>query len=81
MRKSKKVKREFYVAPIKRIAYKAGAVRIAKDALEEMRKRLEYHAKLLARRAKAYARKSKRDTIKLKDVKKAEKEAFFIRVK
>ncbi|OIO40474.1 histone [Candidatus Pacearchaeota archaeon CG_4_9_14_3_um_filter_31_7] len=77
MKKSKK--RELYIEPLKRIAKKSGITRISKEALEEIANRLETHAKLLSQRAKGYARKSKRDTIKLEDVKKAEKEAFFIR--
>ena len=81
MRKAKNTKRELYLAPLKRIAYKVGATRISKKALIEIAKRLEMHARLLSRRAKSYARKNRRDTIKKEDVKKAEKEAFFIRTK
>ena len=59
---------EIPIAPIERIAKKAGAARISEDAKVKLRDVLEEYALDLAAKANALARHANRKTIKKEDI-------------
>jgi histone H3/H4 len=56
------------VSAVERLAKKAGAERIGKDALEEISSVLEDYAHKVAVKSVKYARYAKRSTIKREDI-------------
>ena len=59
---------ELPIAPIERIAKKAGAARISEDAKAKLRDILEEYALDIAAKANSFAKHASRKTIKKEDI-------------